>query len=291
MKNSSKLSVGLGTALASFLLLENAVAQSVTITPGAANTIQTSNSTNYIDLKKTGTNTFAGFRFLQNQSVLGVLFYNDDQNVINLSNASNSQGLIWNNTSQRVGIGVNAPDARLHILTNSTGTVPHLLVQENNNSDGARINFENFGVARTWTLYGKNSSSTVPSDNVLNIYHSSFGNIARFTGDGNTQLNGFTQLGADAPKIKVKKFTGILNNDASTSIVTAFTDFSKIVSYTGYILRTSIPQLAINPNEEDNDFHYVLRLLGNAQNIDIIFSQVPSVLRGQTYTVYITYEE
>ncbi|RDB04288.1 hypothetical protein DVG78_18985 [Runella aurantiaca] len=273
------------------LLLENAVAQSVTITPGATNTIQTSNSTNYIDLKKTGTNTFAGFRFLQNQSVRGGLFYNDEQNVINLSNASNSQGLIWNNTSQRVGIGVNAPDARLHILTNSTGTVPHLLVQENNNSDGARINFENFGIERTWTLYGKNSSSTIPSDNVLNIYHSSFGNIAQFTGDGNTQLNGFTQLGADAPKIKVKKFTGILDNDASTSIETAFTDFSKIVSFTGYILRSSIPQLAINPNEEDNDFHYVLRLLGNAQNIDIFFSQVPPALRGQTYTVYITFEE
>lgn len=281
------------------LSFHNGFAQSITISPSSSSSIQTSRSLNNIDLIKTGANNTSGFRFYQNASLKGGLFYSDNENVINLSHTPGTSGILWNANSQRAGIGVQIPEGRLHILNNSTDTFPQLLLQENNNTDGARINFENFGVAnKRWTLYGRNSNAALLSENVFNIYHTSFGNVAQFTGDGNTRMNGsvdvsgFTKLGADAPKIKVRKYTGVLDNDNYSSFAINI-PLDKIVTYTGHVVGLDpnpYPQL-VKPHSEENNHNYNLQIINTLGLVLVVFDRVPSDLRERPYTVYITYEE
>ncbi|MBA4850020.1 hypothetical protein [Emticicia sp. BO119] len=269
--------------------IQEASAQSITISPSNASSIQTSRSINNIDLIKTGTNNTSGFRFYQNASLRGGLFYNDTDNTLNFTHNPNIPGIVWNTDSQRAGIGVKLPEGRLHILTNSTDTVPHILIQENNDGDGGRLNFENFGVAdKHWTLYGRNSNAATLSSNVLNIYHSSFGNVAQFTGDGNTQLNGYTQLGSNAPKIKVIKLTGTLDDDNFTSGSLSI-PIEKILSFTAQV---KYSEVLYQPSSTVNSYSYEFRLSSqNSPYNFFIFDGVPSDLRGQPYTIFITYEE
>lgn len=286
------------TLLQVLIALQGASAQSITISPSSVSSIQTSRSINNIDLIKTGTNNTSGFRFYQSASLRGGLFYNDNDNTLNFTHTPSMAGIVWNTDSQRAGIGVKLPGGRLHILANSTDAVPHILIQENNDGDGGRLNFENFGVAnKRWTLYGRNSNTTTLSSNVLNIYHSSFGNVAQFTGDGNTRMNGFTQLGADSPKIKVKKFTGVLAADDET-LASIDVPFAKIISFTGLVQASNGPFLGranlVKPEAGDNNYNYGLGMIINySQNntASIYFYNVPSTLEGQPYTVYVVFEE
>jgi hypothetical protein len=208
----------------------NATSQSITIDPSSLSTINTSSGTNYIDINKTGTNNSSGLRFFQNQTARGGLFYNDNNEVFNLSNLSGSAGFVWDRTNQRAGIGTFTPSAKLAIRFNSTSILPHILINESNGTDGGRINFENTGIEnKRWTLFGRNSESAVPSANIFNLFHSEFGNVAQFFGDGNTALNGFTKLGSDAPKIKMKKFTGTTGTKIIATEVELGINYEKIL--------------------------------------------------------------
>lgn len=279
------------------------IAQSITIDPSTSSTINTSRATNYIDINKTGTNNFSGLRFLQNSVLQGGLFFNEDYNYFNLGNSAGTPGLVWERSSQMVGIGNFDPSGKLHITANSTGTIPTLLLEENNNADGARINFENFSVNKRWTLYALNTNSAVPSGNVFNIYHSETGNIAQFYGDGNTKLNGFTQLGSNAPKIKTKKITGTTAN-ASTDEVSTEILYDKVLDYSVLIEVAVQDGLALfnykfkpaSNNLSGHDYRAFLRRypLSPPSSSDIAyvhFDSVPSNLRNRPYSIYITYEE
>lgn len=286
--------------------------QSITIDPSSSSTINTSRGTNYIDINKTATNNTSGLRFMQNSVLQGGLFFNEDYNYFNLGNGPGTAGLVWNRGTQRVGVGTLSPLSKFHILTNSTGSIPHLLLQESTTTDGARINFENAGVEnRIWTLFGRNSSSAIRAFNEFNIYHSEFGNVAQFFGDGNTKMNGFTQLGSDAPKIKTKKFTGIFPDQSSLS-VSIDIPIHKIISYEilvqgsywsgiTYDIGNWLHGLFIPGGGNPNGCNYDVHIGGGLQfpqasttSTNVLFSNIGNELRrfGDTpFFIYITYEE
>lgn len=223
-----------------FVLLfftSNVKAQSVEITPSGASTISSSNSSNYLNIRKTGTNTYSGLRFYQVNSLRGGLFYSDENTHLNLGYSALQPGIVWNLSNQRVGIGTFEPEGKLHILANSSAAVPHILVKENNNADGARISFENFSIDnKRWTLYGINQNTNNSPSTVFNIFHTDFGNVAQFSADGVSHLTGFTKLGSTAPAIQMRKYTGTLPDANSHSFNLPTTvPFNKIIDYNIFV--------------------------------------------------------
>lgn len=263
--------------------------QSVTIVPNSSSTITSTQGTNYFDLNKTGTNNFSGLRFLQNQASRGGLFFSDDQDGFNLSSNSNSPGLVWNRTASRAGIGTFSPVGKLHILTNNTNDNPHLTLQENNNADGARIQFTNFGLTGQWTLYGSNAATPT-----FNIFHSDFGNIVEFKGDGTTEHNGFTKLGDESPKMKMKKFIGTLP-DANQHEVSLGIDLSKILAYEVLVDAPDAPFIFTHKYKPSNDNpsgrNYRASVRNGTGSSSVFFSDIGTNMKGNSFTILVTFEE
>ncbi|MCP9767177.1 hypothetical protein EGI22_04595 [Lacihabitans sp. LS3-19] len=278
------------TILAAFFVTYWSNGQSIIIDPNLDNTISSSSTTNYLDLHKTGTNNYVGLRFFQGAANRGGLYYDDANGVLNLSNGPTLSGIVWNRTTSRVGIGTYAPLAKLHIETNNSPSVPHILLREDNVSDGARINFENAGVgSNRWTLYGINS--VVPSSSRFNFFHTSFGNILTISGDGNTKMEGYTQLGNNAPKIKMKVITGSFGNSEgswydiphgliSSKILAVNAKVEPVGNATAYTLPNSLaPGLEYSVGYNDTVVFFMLKS-GNAE-----------FLLNRNVKVLITYEE
>lgn len=90
-------------------------------------------------------------------------------------------------TNGRVGIFEHNPTANLHIEANSTGSIPHIKVTENNDSDGARITFNNsVQTANSWTFYGR--SRDTAADSRFNLFHTTAGNVMVVTGNGDVGI-------------------------------------------------------------------------------------------------------
>ncbi len=281
--------------------------QSIEITPSGTATIYSSNATNYFTIRKTGTHTLSGLRFYQNAVLGGGLYYSDENTLLNLSYSGNQAGMLWKLNNTSMGVGTFNPEAKIHIHANSTAIYPHLLLKENNNADGARINFENFSIDnKRWTLYGINSQNT--SSNLFNIYHSDFGNVVQFTGEGNTRINGFTQLGEDAPLIKMRKFTGFLTNaNSHTLTLPVDIDFSKIVDYNTFITVNDPELLPIGNTDfqkykyfpHDNNptgFNYRSVVMQDFSSglssppAQVSFTNIGNKLKQKQYTIIILYE-
>lgn len=112
-----------------------------------------------------------------------------------------------------VGIGVSAPDARLHIRYNSYTGTGHLLVEESNNaSDGSRISFKNTGRPNNfWDLYGLTASSN--SGAYFNIFYQGVGDILSLRGNGNATLMGtLTQNSDERLKENISRIGNPLNS-------------------------------------------------------------------------------
>lgn len=278
-----------------FGVIHSANAQSITLDPASTSTIQSSHGINYLDINKTSTNSMSGLRFFQNQTQQGGLFFSDNRNAFNLSTNINVAGMVWNRTDGKAGIGTFSPEGKLHVLTNSNTETPHLTLQENSNTDGARIQFTNFGLTARWTLYGSNANTPT-----FNIFHSDFGNVAEFKNDGNAEFKGFTKLGNDAPKIKMKKFTGTLPDDNQHQISLDI-PFSKIIAYEVLVVvdetaGTTQLNFKYKPgNDHPAGYNYraVLRLvnLSNNQNASVIFSNLGGQIKEKPFTILVTFEE
>ncbi len=96
-----------------------------------------------------------------------------------------------------VGIGVSAPEARLHVRYNSATGTGHLLVEESNNaSDGSRISFKNTGrPSNFWDLYGLTASTS--SGAYFNMFYQGVGDILSLRGNGNATLMGTLTQNSD----------------------------------------------------------------------------------------------
>jgi trimeric autotransporter adhesin len=95
--------------------------------------------------------------------------------------------------SVKVGIGVTAPTATLHVKTNSTLTNAHLLLEEDA-GDFARLRFQKASLAgEFWDIAGNTHATN--STARLNFFYNGVGDILRLQGDGNAVLLGnLTQL-------------------------------------------------------------------------------------------------
>lgn len=122
-----------------------------------------------------------------------------------------------------VGIGTNAPTAKLHLVNTSTGITPNPNSQiVLDNTGYSYMNLTSTG--ESGVIFGTNSGGT----NGGIVYNSgtytdgmSFrtgGNINRIsiTSAGNTEINGFTKMGTTAPAVKMIKLTGTTSNTQGT---------------------------------------------------------------------------
>jgi hypothetical protein len=103
-------------------------------------------------------------------------------------------------------------------------------------------------------------------------------------GDGNLDINGFTNLGNGAPSIKMKKFTGTTDLDPTTVIAHGLVA-SKIISVNASILSSPFyyaPGATYSPG-----FQY--DLVWNGTNI--LLDTVGASLQGDVYTITVIYEQ
>lgn len=90
--------------------------------------------------------------------------------------------------SGRVGIGnTTSPAAQLDVLFNSSVAVPQLRLFEDG-SDYARLSFQNTSGDKFWSIAGLNNATT--TNERLNFYHSTTGDILSITGNGNVGIMG-----------------------------------------------------------------------------------------------------
>ena len=156
--------------------------QSVLLDPSQSTIVQVADTDARMTLNGTDATPYPSLQFLNNGSFLGALYGNYLNDGVNLSNSTSTPGFFWKRSNTRGGIGTFDPEAKLHIYANGTGTVPQLKLTENNNSDGSRIMFENFGSTNNWTVYGL--ASDVSSSALFNIFNPHVGNILSIRGNG-----------------------------------------------------------------------------------------------------------
>lgn len=249
-------------------------------------------TTPFMFLKTTGASGTgnAGITFQNSlNQAKAIINYNHVDDYLRLVNGSSTTDGVFvtktvSNINQ-IGIGTNTPEGKLHLKANGSGTVPQLVIEENNNSDFGRINFSNFSSPELWTLAGKTDG--VIANAQFNIYNTHFGNVATFYGSGNTRLAGFSQLGSSAPSIKMKKISGVTDVASVTPVAHGLTR-DKIIAVDIHItngLGVNYPPSGNGLGPVDRQYRYYI----NSANI--MLDDVASALRGQNYWILITYEE
>ncbi len=106
------------------------------------------------------------------------LEYRDTIDVYNFL-ASGVPILSVNLGNQRVGIGKETPNGKLHVSGNSSTNFPTLLVEETDVNDYARIQLQNASGSSNWQIAALNSVTSGSAR--LNLFHSSAGNILSLT--------------------------------------------------------------------------------------------------------------
>jgi hypothetical protein len=206
---------------------------------------------------------------------------------ITSSGSGTSSGLfVANNTStNNIGINEDDPQAYLHIRGNSVPSTPHLRFYENNSGLADNITFENFGSTEFWKIQAQSNNAVGFSKYVLNVTNT--GDVVTYTGDGNAKHHGYTQLGDDAPKVKMKKITGTTLAGTATNIAHGLTR-DKILAVDIHISNGA----GVNYPPSGNGLASVVdqyRYFLNSVNLSLV--DVGADLRSQSYWILITYEE
>lgn len=115
----------------------------------------------------------------------------------------------------QIGIGTSTPTAKLHVVNNSTGITPNPFAQiilDNTGYSFMNLNSNGeSGVIFGTSTGGTNGGIVYNSGTYVDgMNFRTGGNINRMsiTAAGNTEINGFTKLGATAPSVKMIKLTG-----------------------------------------------------------------------------------
>jgi len=180
-----------------------------------------------------------------------------------------------------VGIGTTSPSTKFVVAAGTNDGITLL------NPSSKRI-------VQAWSDSSNNGRLYVRDSNenttvMIHSYGDSFltgGNVGIGTTSPATKLevNGFTKLGSDAPKIKIKKLTGTMDNDSLTSVAHGLTR-SKIISATVQV-ESSVPDWQFPFNSYSNKGYgwYI-------DNTYVTMTGVGSDLQGRTYVILLIYEE
>ncbi len=135
----------------------------------------------------------------------------------------------------RVSINSNAvPRGELDIIHNTTNlpTSPHINLKTSVNASNGMIRMENSTGSNYFGQYFSLNSGT-PANNFVSFDYNGSTSILDMQGNGNVKVSGFTSLGNDAPKIKMKKLTGTTNaaqGGTSLAIAHGIADPTKIIA-------------------------------------------------------------
>ncbi|KKK77212.1 hypothetical protein LCGC14_2855870, partial [marine sediment metagenome] len=102
---------------------------------------------------------------------------------------------------------------------------------------------------------------------------------------GNTNITGYTNLGSDAPAIKLKKITGTTDNDSATSVIHDLTS-SKILNV-DIMVNVGASYFLQNYRTTSDPNHFTFYV--TSTNIEII--DVQANVQNVGYKILITYEE
>ena len=105
---------------------------------------------------------------------------------------------------QRIGIGTSAPEAKLHVLSNSYTGTGNLKLTETHN-DYARITMANNVFPAYWDVAAR--TDTISGSALFNIFYSSTGDIVKVHGDREVEILGSMSM-TDNLEFK-NKFSGI----------------------------------------------------------------------------------
>lgn len=139
------------------------------------------------------------------------LQYQDAQDKFRFSTGTNDIFVVEMGTGN-IGVGLNSPNGRMEVNSNSSISNPTLNLSENSTTDGSRLTFSNNN-ASFFTLYG-NPQATA-ANGVFNMYHSVAGNIMSWKGDGNVGI------GESNPVSKLEiahSYSGISSFDANLNL-------------------------------------------------------------------------
>jgi len=93
-----------------------------------------------------------------------------------------SANLHWDYTNNRLGVGTNAPDSKVQIVSESSSAFPQLKLYESNGAGYSRINFQNSSGTTYWSINALNSPTNL--NERFTIHNSVSGNVISISGTG-----------------------------------------------------------------------------------------------------------
>ena len=161
--------------------------------------------------------------------------------------SQDNSNLFWDDTNKRLGIGTASPDDKLHIVDTRTANESAALFIQHTGSTPAGASYgivvEKTGAASRTNVGA--SFSAAGADNNYGLLVP-YGKVGIGTDDPDVALdvNGYTQLGSNAPKIKIKKLTGTTNAaEGGTTTIAHGVTSSKIISMTTLVFNTAVAAL------------------------------------------------
>ncbi len=234
------------------------------------------------DLGLYSRNTGDPLRFVTNAAP--IRFYSDDNIGTNANVSIEANG--------NLGIGVINADQSLV-------TKKGIRIDDDNNNNGTNLNSLRFGQGLTSEFI---ASKRTTGDNAfgLDFFTSSTSRISIANGGnvgvGTTnpqakfEVNGFTKLGNDAPKIKMKKLTGTTSGILGNSVcINHGLNISKIVSVSIFV--ASSPEYLIPPNNYGSGDVEVYTYFVSSSCITIINDVNAIGILNKPIRILITYEE
>ncbi|MEM6965614.1 MAG: hypothetical protein AAF573_12660 [Bacteroidota bacterium] len=136
----------------------------------------------FLDVISTST-SLNGFRFYDSGLFDGAIFYDEENELINITSGSGTSGLIYNFGTDNASLGVpgSGQVGKFHIRDNTSVTSPHLNLDEVG-SDYARLQFSNDQGTEYWQIAGR-PNATTPKLNFFFSDASGGTNVMTITGD------------------------------------------------------------------------------------------------------------